>query len=215
VLLPKSNFNKGRNKLFFFWSQDILSRTDPGSVNQRRMPTALERRGDFSQTFDRNGNLVVIYDPLTTRPNPNGSGFIRDPFPGNVIPANRLSRAGVAITNLFPKPDVDRSGANGQATFTDCGPRTVASRWPSRRISADACSQSPSGASTTQVSSGVGVSTSGASRRRPAMTRATDGPFDVIRFPPRRCSCHKRAHYRRGSRRSGRSRLGQRRVERS
>ena len=49
---PGTGFNKGRNKLFFFWSQDLLSRTDPGTLNQRRMPTALERAGDFSQTFD-------------------------------------------------------------------------------------------------------------------------------------------------------------------
>ena len=31
VLVPGTEFNKGRNKLFFFWSQDILSRTDPGT----------------------------------------------------------------------------------------------------------------------------------------------------------------------------------------
>ena len=52
VLVPGTTFNKGRNKLFFFWSQEILLRTDPGTLNQRRMPTALERAGDFSQTFD-------------------------------------------------------------------------------------------------------------------------------------------------------------------
>ena len=42
---PETGFNRGRNKLFFFWSQDILARTDPGNLNQRRVPTALERRG--------------------------------------------------------------------------------------------------------------------------------------------------------------------------
>ena len=54
VLIPGTEFNKGRNKLFFFWSQDLLSRTDPGTLNQRRMPTSLERAGDFSQTVDGN-----------------------------------------------------------------------------------------------------------------------------------------------------------------
>ena len=42
VLIPGSSFNNGRNKLFFFFSQDILSRTDPGNLNQRRMPTDRE-----------------------------------------------------------------------------------------------------------------------------------------------------------------------------
>ena len=55
VLIPGSSFNRSRNKLFFFFSQDVLSRTDPGNLNQRRMPTELERRGDFSQTVDQNG----------------------------------------------------------------------------------------------------------------------------------------------------------------
>ena len=57
VLIPGTDFNKGRNKLFFFFSQDLLPRTDPGGLNQRRMPTALERRGDFSQTFDSQNRL--------------------------------------------------------------------------------------------------------------------------------------------------------------
>ena len=71
VLIPKTGFNKGRNKLFFFWSQDILGRTDPGNLNQRRVPTALERNGDFSQTFDNQNRLVFIRDPrlpATARP---------------------------------------------------------------------------------------------------------------------------------------------------
>ena len=63
VLVPGTTFNKGRNKLFFFWSQEILLRTDPGTLNQRRMPTALERAGDFSQTFDGQGRLIFVRDP--------------------------------------------------------------------------------------------------------------------------------------------------------
>ena len=34
------------------------------------MPTALERAGNFSQTKDSNGNLIVIYDPSTTKLGP-------------------------------------------------------------------------------------------------------------------------------------------------
>ena len=64
VLVPGTTFNKRRNKLFFFWSQDILSRTDAGTLNQRRMPTALERTGDFSQTFDNQSRLIYIRDPM-------------------------------------------------------------------------------------------------------------------------------------------------------
>src|SRR5437762_526105 len=47
--------------------------------------------GDFSNWVNSSGQQLVIYDPATTRPNPNGTGFIRDAFPGNKIPASRFS----------------------------------------------------------------------------------------------------------------------------
>ena len=76
------------------------------SVN---FPTARERAGDFSQTFDRTGNLIVIYDPLTTRTNPATGAQIRDPFPGNVIPPNRINGVGQRIANYMPMPTIDQS----------------------------------------------------------------------------------------------------------
>ena len=50
VLLPGTDFNRNRDKLFFFFSQDLLPRNDPGTLQLSTMPTALERAGDFSQT---------------------------------------------------------------------------------------------------------------------------------------------------------------------
>jgi carboxypeptidase family protein/TonB-dependent receptor-like protein len=113
VLVPGTSFNKQRNKLFFFWSQDILQRTDPGSLNQRRMPTALERAGDFSQTFDAQGRLVFIRDPNLAG---NCSSTSGGPacFPGNVIPSNRINATAQRLLNLFPAPNAsDPTGANG------------------------------------------------------------------------------------------------------
>jgi hypothetical protein len=51
--------------------------------------------------------MIVIYDPATTRLNPNGTGFVRDPFPGNRIPTNRFSSVarqylGVAKSAVVP-----------------------------------------------------------------------------------------------------------------
>ncbi|PYR02020.1 MAG: hypothetical protein DMF97_05935, partial [Acidobacteria bacterium] len=112
VLLPGVAFNRGRNKLFFFFSQDRLARTDPGTLNQRRMPTALERRGDFSQTVDSQGRQVFVRDPLLSG---NCSATTGGPacFPGNVIPANRIDPVGQALLNLFPLPNAtDPTGTN-------------------------------------------------------------------------------------------------------
>jgi len=101
----------------FFWTSSEGYRSLTTRNGSLIFPTQRERQGDFSQTFDRNGNLVVIYNPYTTRPNPNGSGFVRDPFPGNVIPANLLSPVGQKLVNYLPMPQVDRSGANGAANY--------------------------------------------------------------------------------------------------
>ena len=48
------------------------------------------RRGDFSNFRTAQGQLIPIYDPSTTRPNPNGQGQIRDLFPGNIVPTSRF-----------------------------------------------------------------------------------------------------------------------------
>ncbi|MGH9163838.1 MAG: carboxypeptidase regulatory-like domain-containing protein [Vicinamibacteraceae bacterium] len=110
VLLPGSSFNRSRNKLFFFWSQDVLTRTDPGSLEQRRMPTALERAGDFSQTFDSQGRLIHIRDPLRAGTCNSVDGGPAC-FPGNVTPTSRIEPNGQALLNLLPLPNaVDPTG---------------------------------------------------------------------------------------------------------
>ena len=53
----------------------------PGAVRKYMMPTELERRGDFSQTLDAAGRLIVVRDPVT-----------RLPFPNNVIPKEMIDR---------------------------------------------------------------------------------------------------------------------------
>jgi len=49
-------FNQDKKKLFFFFSQEFQRRSNPANVHQTRVPTALERRGDFSQSVDSSGN---------------------------------------------------------------------------------------------------------------------------------------------------------------
>ena len=105
----------------FFWfsTDDYLQRSTRNNV--LTLPTALERAGDFSQSRNAAGQLIVIYDPLTTRSNGAG-GFIRDPFPGNIIPADRLNSIARAMLANMPLPTSGRS-FNGQATLDD-GPQT-------------------------------------------------------------------------------------------
>lgn len=71
----------------------------------QRMPTALERSGDFSQTVDGLGRPVTVIDPLTGQP-----------FPNNTIPRERISPQAAALLNYYPEPTLDtRQGLNYDA----------------------------------------------------------------------------------------------------
>ena len=93
-----------RKKLFFFYSLDLLPRTDPFLVNST-MPSELERNGNFSQTVNNAGVLRYIRDPLTNLPCNVGSGAGGGCFPGNVIPQNRIHPLGRSMMSLLPLPD--------------------------------------------------------------------------------------------------------------
>jgi hypothetical protein len=97
--VPKVNPNG--DKLFFFYSVDDTRLKNPQQLRQFMMPTAAERRGDFSNTRTPSGGLVVIRDPLTGQA-----------FPGNVIPANRADSRGLAYLNMLPMPNATGSGFN-------------------------------------------------------------------------------------------------------
>jgi hypothetical protein len=102
VYIPKV-FNTEKKYLFFFWSQEWNKMLQTASNYYTHVPTDAERNGDFSQSFDQSGNLVVITDPTTGQP-----------FAGNKIPENRLTSDGKSMLNFFPKPTgyVDPDPAN-------------------------------------------------------------------------------------------------------
>jgi hypothetical protein len=109
-----------KNKTFFMADFAGLYE-NRGVTTVNTVPTAKARVGDFSDYRDRNGNLIPIYDPLTTRPNPNGSGVIRDTFPGNIIPANRLNTVGLNVASIYPLPN----GAGNFDNYTSTTDRAI------------------------------------------------------------------------------------------
>ncbi len=96
VVIPK--LYNGKDKTFFFANVEI--------VNLRRslfrtfsVPTTLMRTGNLTE------NAGEVYDPLTTRPNPDLAGrYLRTPFPGKTIPAARLNALSQNILKLYPAP---------------------------------------------------------------------------------------------------------------
>ena len=91
--VPGTRFS---NKLFFFGAQEWVD-FFAVETNTQTVPSEAMRRGDFSELLNpANGFFTgarTIIDPLTGQP-----------FPGNIIPAGRLSSNGIAMLNAYPLP---------------------------------------------------------------------------------------------------------------
>jgi outer membrane receptor protein involved in Fe transport len=97
-----------RDKLFFFGDYQGLRQFLPLQVEFASVPTPEFRQGDFSQLLDpaRSGLSapIMITDPLTGQP-----------FPGNIIPPDRINRVGQNYLNAFPLPNT--GGGRVQQNF--------------------------------------------------------------------------------------------------
>ncbi|MBI4875321.1 MAG: carboxypeptidase regulatory-like domain-containing protein [Acidobacteria bacterium] len=106
VYIP-GKFNRNRDKLFFFFSEEYWPLRAAQPITQLTTPTEAERVGDFSQSLDLNGRVIAITDPDT-----------KAAFPGNRIPANRLNPNGVALLKFQPLPNFfDRSLSAGRYNY--------------------------------------------------------------------------------------------------
>lgn len=114
ILVPKYN---GRDRTFFFtaieWLYDEFPEPGPQTV-----PTEAMRNGDFSALLAQG---VTIFDPATARVE---NGFVvRSPFPGNIIPSNRISPIARQILGYFPAPN-QAGDAQGRNNYFSVNPRT-------------------------------------------------------------------------------------------
>lgn len=101
----------GRNKLFMFLNYSYGNDSLPGKsgVNSTLPANQKQLQGDFSDLLLLpNPGQYQIYDPLTARPDPARPGrIIRDPFPNNIIPANRIVNPMYAkYIGFLPTPNV-------------------------------------------------------------------------------------------------------------
>jgi hypothetical protein len=97
----------GKNKTFFMFNGEKYREGTP-AAQFSSVPTAAMKNGDFSNLRDAQGNLIVIYDPATGR-DVNGV-WTRDPFPGNVIPADRINATAKGMLQYFPDPNCTTPG---------------------------------------------------------------------------------------------------------
>jgi Carboxypeptidase regulatory-like domain len=97
IFIPKK-WNTDKSKLFLFFGYE--ARYVAGTNTKTSIvPTPLERAGNFSQS--------------KTAPTDPSSGL---PFPGNIIPSNRISNLGQALQKIYPDPNYTGPGGNFIAT---------------------------------------------------------------------------------------------------
>src|SRR5216684_1525724 len=105
VIIPK--LYNGRDKTFYFVSWESF-RGVQGSNSLGVIPTTLERGGDFSQSFDATGKLILIKDPLLS-----GSCTATNRtacFKDNVVPVSRFDSIAKQLLQVYPAPNL--SGPN-------------------------------------------------------------------------------------------------------
>jgi hypothetical protein len=97
IWIPK--LINGKNKLFFFFTYEGIKQSEPEPTFST-IPSLAQRRGDFSALTSQG---VTIYDPNTGVLN---NGIItRQPFPGNIIPTNRINPVATNILGFLPAPN--------------------------------------------------------------------------------------------------------------
>lgn len=127
VIIPHLYHGKDRTFFFFDYEGTRIRQAVPYTST---VPTALERSSGYTNLSElltqggtqtdvlgRTTPLGQVFDPSTTRAvtagqvdpvtglTANSTGFVREPFPGNIIPANRLDPNAIALLNLFPAPN--------------------------------------------------------------------------------------------------------------
>src|SRR4029453_13512786 len=106
LLIPGTNVNKGRDKLFFFFGYEFYKQDLDTGTLKSWVPTQAMRNGDFSDT---NYLLQLSGGGVGYTTLPNGTKVPRQPFPqnGGFVPASEIDPNGQVLLNLLPLPNID------------------------------------------------------------------------------------------------------------
>jgi hypothetical protein len=112
-----------KNKLFFSYTFEDIRQVIPDPF-VTAVPSAAQKGGDFSHTYyarDASGNLQqqTIYDPFST--STVNSALTRTPFPGNIIPSDRLNPVAVKVFTYVPNGNLPGDPVTGLSNLTNNG----------------------------------------------------------------------------------------------
>lgn len=108
VIIP--HLYNGRRRTFFFFAYGGSRKSGADTYTLTQVPTPAQLQGDFS-TYNRK-----IYDPATTKPNPNGTGYVRTQFPSNKL--THFDPVAQKLLSLFPAPNLTTGGAQNYGGWT-------------------------------------------------------------------------------------------------
>lgn len=106
--IPKIIPKNDKFQMFYLFSWDHYDELLPNPLTLST-PSPEMRAGDFSRLTNASGQPIAIYDPASGHVDASGN-FVRDQFPGNMIPANRISPVSRAVAALMPLPNVNTRG---------------------------------------------------------------------------------------------------------
>ncbi|MGA7414366.1 MAG: carboxypeptidase-like regulatory domain-containing protein, partial [Bryobacteraceae bacterium] len=117
VIIPKVNFNKNHDKLFFYAAYEYMNQQPAGTLIQRFIPTQEMMNGNFSPAYIATlgpGFATSTYSQDAVAPcNPGAPSKCTLP-PGGIIPATQLDPNSLALWKTLPKPNTDpTSNATG------------------------------------------------------------------------------------------------------
>jgi Carboxypeptidase regulatory-like domain len=110
VLLPWTDFNKNRDKLFFFVGFEYMKQRLDTGIIRSRVPTAAMRNGDFSDT----ALMARFLDgQVNAMPAGNADNGLNSVITGGRIAASAIDPTGRAMMNLLPLPTLTTPDADG------------------------------------------------------------------------------------------------------
>jgi hypothetical protein len=112
VLLPWVNFNRQRNKLFFWAGYEYMKQQPAGSIINYNVPNTAQLSGDFS-------NTGISADAISTWPKFYNQITQNTPAGGTPtsIPTSAIDPDIVGLLNLYPKPNQTPSSGNGYSNY--------------------------------------------------------------------------------------------------
>ncbi len=104
VLIPGTNFNKNRDKLFFFFAYEYYKQTVDNGFYQSFVPTQGMRDGNFAQSYLNSVTSPSVSGAVSAEPTA---------YPGGVIPKSAIDPVGLKLMSLYPLPNANPASNGG------------------------------------------------------------------------------------------------------